>query len=338
MNNNLKNSKVNKINHKQKTNVMKENGIDFLDSLSTHFLICSEKIPGKGEDCGFEAYTQQAGVIGVFDGCGGLGARVCQNAQDKTEAYLAARAVGSAVRTWFYLNHVTDENWNADLLKEIIVSKLKVCEENSGESQIKLKGSLIRPFPSTVALVTFRKVADGILSKHIWAGDSRTYVVDRYGLGQVSIDDIKGEDAMSNLSKDGALTNVVSADSNFVLHSKELMLKEPCIVMSATDGCFGYVSSPMEFEKMILESLIMSNSVSEWKKTLQADIANRAGDDQTISVAVFGFSSFEDTQKYYDERYKWVCACVNMFDNANTDQKQQLWQEYKKDYYRFIGE
>lgn len=37
----------------------------------------NEKIQGKGEDCGFESFNQVAGLIGVFDGCGGLGSRIC---------------------------------------------------------------------------------------------------------------------------------------------------------------------------------------------------------------------------------------------------------------------
>lgn len=305
-----------------------------LDLLSTHFLICNEKIPGAGEDSGFESYTCDAAVIAAFDGCGGLGSKPCPTVSNKTEAYLASRTACSAVRQWFHNNSRTDHPWDAAVLKDCIDAALSVCRKYTEHTGFKLKGSMVRPFPSTIALITFQ-MADGALStEHFWAGDSRTYVLDSFGLGQISVDDIKGEDAMSNLTRDGALTNVLSADRDFRIHQAHFEPAYPCLMMCASDGCFGYVSSPMEFEWMILSSLENSQCVEEWKKTLNDEIASRSGDDQTLALAAFGFSTFQEMKSCFHQRYQTVLSVVQAFECASADEKRRLWEQYKPGYYR----
>ena len=46
--------------------------VNFIDVVSTHFSFCHEMIEDKGEDSGFEAFNEVAGIVGAFDGCGGL--------------------------------------------------------------------------------------------------------------------------------------------------------------------------------------------------------------------------------------------------------------------------
>jgi len=139
---------------------------------------------------------------------------------------------------------------------------------------------------------------------------------------------------MSNLSRDGALTNVVSADNRFNLHHSTFIPKRPCIIFCATDGCFGYVSSPMEFELMILSSLVSSNNVVEWKQKLANDMFDRSGDDQTIAVAAFGFETFEELKNNYLGRYHEIYQIVQKFEYADLETRQYLWEVYKPNYYR----
>ena len=317
--------------------VTMDGGKDFLELLSTHFLICNDKIIGNGEDCGYEAYTSEAGIMGAFDGCGGLGAKSCSAASDKTEAYMASRTVGAAVRDWFYSCLDNGCRWDVEALRSTIISKLEFCQKHAGDPGPKLRGSMVRPFPSTVAMIAAKVKNGRLLTHHIWAGDSRTYVLDKNGLGQISRDDIKGEDAMSNLTKDGALTNVISSDGRFVLHSAEFAPRHPCILFCASDGCFGYVSSPMEFEMMILGALEKAASVAQWQHLLDAEIAGRAGDDQTIAVAAFGFRDFSELKSYFMDRYLMICRIVQEFGNADPDGKQLLWESYRPGYYRYAA-
>ena len=310
---------------------------DFLDLLSTHFLICNEKIKGEGEDSGLESYNCEAGIMGVFDGCGGLGADICPSVSDKTEAYLASRAVFAATKQWFDSSEATCYAWNVESLKNQIISKLELCQNQTEDSGSMLLGSLVRPFPSTIAMITFRIVNGELRTHHIWAGDSRTYVLDKNGLAQISNDDINGEDAMSNLTKDGALTNVISVDKCFELHTTTFTPKNPCIIFCATDGCFGYVSSPMEFEMMILAALENAANVAEWQQLLDDDIFNRSGDDQTIAIAAFGFDDFSELKQYYADRYQAISKIVEKFNNGDPDKKQGLWEAYKPNYYRYAA-
>ena len=307
---------------------------DLLELLGTHFLICNEKIQSKGEDSGFEAYTHDAAVIGAFDGCGGLGSKTCPTISNKTEAYLASRAVSNAVKQWFRYNFSIGFKWDVDSLKKYICANLKLCQSCADETGLKLKGTMVRPFPSTIAMITFQIDKGKLSTEHFWAGDSRTYVLDSFGIGQISIDDIKGEDAMTNLTRDGALTNVLSADGKFFIHKAHFEPSHPCIMLCSSDGCFGYVSSPMEFELMILSSLEKSNCVDEWQRTLNDEISSRSGDDQTLALAAFGFSSFREMKKYFYDRYKAVLAVVQKFENADAGEKQLLWEQYKPGYYR----
>lgn len=310
----------------------------FLDLLSTHYLICNENIKAKGEDSGFEAYTCEAGLIGAFDGCGGLGAKTCPSVSGKTEAYLASRAVGAAARQWFYSQAATGYQWNIDTLKNQILSNLKLCQQQTADSGSMLLGSMVRPFPSTIAAITFQIVNKKLVTQHIWAGDSRTYVLDKDGLGQISIDDIKGLDAMSNLTKDSPLTNVLSGDGRFQLHCVKFSPKHPCIMFCATDGCFGYLSSPMAFEWMILSTLVKAPNAAQWQQLLNDSIVSHAGDDQTLAVAAFGFDSFIELKKYYFDRYCVIERIVKEFDRTDPDSRQHLWETYKPNYYRYTVE
>ena len=307
---------------------------DLLDLLGTHFLICNEKIRGMGEDCGFELYTHAAAVIGVFDGCGGLGAKTCPTISNKTEAYLASRAVGSAVKQWFEHSCSADVPWDVNSLKKLICAKLKLCRSCTEETGLRLKGTMVRPFPSTLAMITFQIVNGRLSTEHFWAGDSRTYVLDAFGIGQISVDDIKGEDAMTNLTRDGALTNVLSADSQFVIHKAHFEPSYPCMMLCSSDGCFGYVASPMEFETMILSSLERAQCVDEWQRILSDEIASRSGDDQTLALAAFGFSSFREMKDYFYDRYQAMLAVAEQFEHADANGKRLLWEQYKPGYYR----
>lgn len=308
---------------------------ELLDLLGTHFLICNEKIFEKGEDSGFEIYTHDAAIIGVFDGCGGLGSKVCPTISNKTEAYIASRAVNNAVRQWFKYNYTVGYEWDINILKKYIDESLKVCRSCTLESELKLKGSMVRPFPTTMAMITFKITNGKLYTEHFWSGDSRTYVLDGCGISQISVDDIKGEDAMSNLTKDGALTNVISADGKYFIHRAHFEPMYPCIMLCSSDGCFGYVSSPMEFELMILSTLENSNCVNEWQKLLNDEITSRSGDDQTLALAVFGFSSFEEMKNYFCKRHNVILDIVKQFKNASTEEKQLLWERYKTGYYRY---
>lgn len=311
--------------------------MDFLDLLSTHFLICNEKIKGMGEDCGIEIYNESAGLIGAFDGCGGIGSKRCPVAGNKTEAYLASRTVGNAVKLWF--DHCCcDQNYDLDMLGRVISICLDQCKKYSSDSSAALTGSLVKSYPSTLAVVVTYAVQGRLLTKHIWAGDSRTYFLDINGIAQVTEDDIYNTDALANLTGDGSLTNVISLGGEFALKSKTIEINTPIILLSASDGSFGYVSSPMEFEYMLLSTLYQSANVVQWEQNLNEEISSRSGDDQTLVLEALGFKSFNDMKNYFAGRFRYISEIYDVIENS-VDQSvlYSIWDDYKINYYRFMN-
>lgn len=310
---------------------------DFLSLLSAHFLICTEKIRGNGEDCGVEAYNETAGLIGVFDGCGGIGAKRCPAAGNRTEAYLASRAAGNACKIWF--EHSCEKRQlDFALLRSLVTVNLEHCRQYSQSSGFAIRGSLVRPYPTTMAAIVSYPESGALQTHHIWAGDSRTYFLDANGLAQISTDDTGGGDAMSNLLRDGALTNVIAADGRFALHCSGMRIESAGILIAATDGCFGYVPSPMEFEYILLSTLLGARNINEWKYLLQQEFAGRSGDDQTIAVEAVGFDSFQSMQGCYAGRFEYISAIHGFCaSDSSAETAQRIWNGYRAHYYRFVS-
>lgn len=315
----------------------------FPEILDYRFTISGEMIPEKGEDSYCSGVTENAALAAVFDGCGGLGSREYSTLSEKTGAYVASRAVSGAVYDWF-----TGSNGGAGLSQEEIRSDLceymnrayGVCRKYGGETSV-LSGSLIRDFPSTAAAVIARQCPEGIELLCFWAGDSRIYFLDSEGLSQLSLDDIRGDfDAMENLYRDASLSNVLSSDGNYVLHQRRLVLNSPALVFTATDGCFGYLPSPMHFEYMILKNLLAADNPPEFEDTLEREIRKYAGDDYALSLMSFGFGDFAGLQSTLKGRRDYL---KNVFidpmeESADESLPQSLWQEYRVGYEHMIKE
>ena len=66
--------------------------------------------------------------------------------------------------------------------------------------------------------------------------------------------------------------------------------------MGATDGCFGYVPTPMHFEDLVLRHLAAARNVDAWSAGLQEEISAITGDDAAMAVLGVGadFKEFKD--------------------------------------------
>src|SRR4029453_11513263 len=106
----------------------------------------------------------------------------------------------------------------------------------------------------------------------LWAGDSRAYVFEPAGARQLTADDLREPgDAMANLHQDSVVSNAMSADSDFHVNYRRIELRAPFLVAGATDGCFGYISTPMHFEHLILSKLQGARTTSAWSAWLQSE-------------------------------------------------------------------
>jgi hypothetical protein len=60
------------------------------------------------------------------------------------------------------------------------------------------------------------------------------------------------------------------------------------VLLAATDGCFGYLPTPMHFEHLLLATLAATRSTEDWSSALQREISAVTGDDAAISVLGVG--------------------------------------------------
>jgi hypothetical protein len=123
----------------------------------------------------------------------------------------------------------------------------------------------------------------------LWAGDSRVYAFTPQGMHQLSIDDLRDPgDAMENLRHDSVISNAISADTEFHINHRRVALEAPFFLVCATDGCFGYLPTPMHFEELVLSTLASATSEEDWSARLQARISAVTGDDASMATIAVG--------------------------------------------------
>ena len=317
--------------------IRKAHSKEFRDALDGLFAVSSEAYKGEGEDSFCCSCAENAALIGVFDGCGGLGARQYEHYERHTGAYIASRLVSGAVYDWFQaLKRVGSYEYEEVELNKKISEALRLGEQKGGNTLV-LRGSMVRDFPTTASIVLAKQIENKVIIDAIWAGDSRIYLLDYVGLSPLSIDDTDSEDAFEDLRNDPVQTNVLSSDGKFTLHKRSAQINGPMAVIAASDGYFGYWRTPMEFEYFLLDTLDRAKSLSEWKKSLHTEIQEVAGDDATLAAMLFYFGSFSELKKSYKERYKHVKEqyIKPLSDDFSDEKARELWQEYRKSYERY---
>jgi serine/threonine protein phosphatase PrpC len=310
-------------------------------------LITGEMETDNGEDAYGYFFNENGGILAAYDGCGGLGSKRYERYGFKTGAYIASRTVGHAVFQWFMdfsmnggrINENTILQIKEELFQEILAGLAKVkTEESFGASQLK-KGDLVRELPTTISTILFDAVQNGINTAFIWAGDSRGYILTAEGgLAQISTDDLTGDhDAYENLYADGRLSNVVAADGKYHLNHKILSITTPFMAITATDGCFGYFKTPMEFEYILLSALLNAQSPLEWKQGIEEAIRKVARDDFSLCFATFGYEEFQEIKNSFYQRGNYLYnKYISMLAIATEEEKKKMWLEYKKDYNRWL--
>lgn len=314
--------------------------MNFKEQFDQLFLITEEMISGHGEDSFFCAQNNHSAIVSVFDGCGGLGSMTYPGFQGHSGAYIASRVVSGAVHDWY---HDTQKvQWrNADqLLNSLhacIMEGYAVCTPYA-ENNARIRGSMVRDFPTTAAIALAQKHGNTVTLHVIWAGDSRVYLMDADGLAQLTEDDVAGQNALSNLSSDGALTNVLSSDGKFDLHYKRLEISRPTTIFAATDGCFGYIPTPMEFEVMLLRTLLEASNPIDHQNRLKEEIHAVTGDDFALGHMGLFYGSFARMQQSLLPRLEALDRLfLQPLQRDRSDHTiQQLWNQYRQNYERFL--
>ena len=144
---------------------------------------------------------------------------------------------------------------------------------------------------------------------------------------------------MSNLSHDSALTNVLSSDGNYSSTTSASRSSKPDgVIFAATDGVFGYVQSPMEFEWMLLRILGDADAPELFTTRLKTILGEVAGDDFTFSMMSFYCGSFDVMRHAFENRARLLeQRYVKPLRAARTEElMQELWQEYRLSYERYL--
>ena len=306
---------------------------DILSRIDCQIKVYQEKIPDRGEDALLFSLNRRAAVVGAFDGCGGAGAKRYAKLQGKTGAYMASRAVCGTVNDWFSDCCAQNAGFSAQSLEARIRENLALCDRMGAESS-RFVSSMVKAFPTTAALAILSEQAGKIRVDCFWAGDSRVYLLNADGLAQLSVDDLLVTDAMENLYEDGAMTNVISHSKAFTLHHGSLIMDQPGIVLAATDGCFGYLPTPMAFEQLLVETLARSENIAQWEEAMHSAIGRVAGDDYALSAVALDFGSFNAMKGIFARRANYLRQFYPAESMQERVDKNRLWAQYKPGYYR----
>lgn len=319
-------------------------GRNMKDRADCLFAVAKEMIPGKGEDSLYAVLGDHMAVAAVFDGLGGLGARQYANYQKHSGAYMASRIASGALCDWYHqLGKAAAEGrcQVGSSIEEYIRSGFQVCTRYADQRK-GMMGSLVRDFPTTAAIAIATPGESWVDLRVGWAGDSRVYLLDSEGLAQLTVDDVEDADELSNLTSNAAMTNSLSSDGKWKMTWWKFRIDHPCLIFAATDGCFGFVSTPMEFEHLVLEALMEAQTPGGFEQALDRKFGQRAGDDYTLSMLSVGFGSFEDTKKALSERCRnmerqYILPLEELEEDGAAQQvRQTLWHQYQDSYHRCV--
>lgn len=313
----------------------------------------TEKVEGKGEDAppAFRMHTSGAGLVATFDGTGGAGAGVARQLGDGrqlTGAYVASRLSSEVLQTWFTravdrgepITPSAVERFR-NVLTNVLRDEAGYAPEVAGNG---LKGSLKRVLPTTMAAIAFRLEDDAVVAHVLWAGDSRAYAMGpMHGLQVLSVDDTRETDAMALIRNDMPMDNLISADQDFRINHRSYRMSTPRLLLTATDGCFGYVQTPAHFEFLVLETLLNAPSASAWVASLVEEFDAVAGDDVSFALAGGGFTSFGHLQDAFGPRHDYLraehwerFAALAGDRDAFEAMRESSWEVYRHDYHGLL--
>jgi serine/threonine protein phosphatase PrpC len=321
------------------------------------------KIPDQGEDSDpILRDGPDLALLGVFDGMGGAGGTVYETPEGRrTGAYLASRIARDVVEQ--RMLDLLEPDWHlngkaaARNLQHSVQQALKQRLQELNPAPSGLRSRLIRALPTTMAVVALQRTQPGgpTWAGHVfWAGDSRAYVFESRGASQLSTDDLRDPgDALANLRRDSVVSNALSADTEFHINYRRVELQSPFLVVCATDGCFGYVRTPMHFEYLVLSHLLEARNTEAWSSALQAEIAAVTGDDAAMSTLGVG-ADLKEFQELFAPRVGELASDfiepLDELSDAVTRAEQELralqsrqlnemtekWNRYKSDYERYL--
>lgn len=294
-------------------------------------------------DQGEDAYVYRFDGAGlhaqaVFDGCGGSGSWKHADYGNASSAFVAAQSMAAFCHRW------VETILEAELADPPLLAERFRRESSAYLRQLKaqsapmgVSGTMIKAFPCTASIALMEPRPGSLTLTALNAGDSRVYfLTPRHGLVQLTSDDSRGNpDPMRSLRESAVLSNILSADKDYKIRWRQVQLEGPCAVICATDGMFGFLRSPMDFEYLLLESLMKATSVEDFEARFKEQIVRVTGDDSTCVMAFYGFDSLENTQALLADRFHRVAEIIRALDEVKGNVQEmnaaidQAWEAYK---------
>jgi len=301
-------------------------------------------------------------LLAVFDGMGGAGGTVYETEDGpRSGAYLASRIARDVVEQRMLELLVPDWNLNGEAAAEDLRRSVqetlarRLAELKAPPSRLRSK--LLRGLPTTMTVLALQRASrtgSTWLCHVFWAGDSRGYVFEPDGAHQLTVDDLRdANDAMANLRSDSVVSNAMSADTEFHVNYRRVQLQAPFFLLCATDGCFGYLPTPMHFERLVLSPLTEARTVDAWSRAIQREVAGVTGDDAAMSVVSVGAGMKEIHRLYAprlaeleDQFTAPIDDLVRSVQRAEDEliaqrqrqleETEQLWARYQPGYERYL--
>jgi Protein phosphatase 2C len=267
----------------------------------------TEKKEGQGQDGPpiLHSWTTSEGtrsIIAVFDGMGGAGSTMVPDVDGDGQvpmAYLASRAAARAfTRGFSQMTSTMSPPEITTLLEEAVARELReLLEREGGSPTSRVRGPMIKNYPTTIAAAIIDDVPDGRRVWPMWAGDSRIYALspDDLLLQQLTTDHTASGE--SSDGGDAALTRCATPE-RVDLESVEYMLPAETIIFAATDGCFAYQPTQYLLTALI-EEMDRSHTSDEYSNLLARALASVSGDDCAVSMVLPAGASFADTRNLF---------------------------------------
>lgn len=297
------------------------------------FSIVLDKSPSDAQDA--EPLNTDR-YIGVFDGLGGAGATQIQNGKGEVHAnaWFASRFTRVVVGNLFddykkdkhndFTNPLTVQQLTE--FRDQLDARLRTLAVSQGMDFSRLRGSLSKILPTTLASVFFTVHKNEIFTHSFAVGDSRNYVFEKPENGsicamrQLSFDTttngvvLDGMQSLANspfeTAMDDAVVHLNDRDPSpcFDVQYHFNKFTSPVMLVSASDGCYYYLDSPMHFEYMLLSALMEADpaiGIKSYEEKLKAKLhALGPVDDRSIAVNLIGFKDLAAAKAFFRPSYE----------------------------------